>query len=1081
MSQLTEHPACAKVEDLLDAVGQRYRVFCLLRGAIVWFAVLAATTVVTGLICSLLGAGWIARAVGAVYVLGNLAGLGWWVGKPLIMRPRPLQVARMIETRLPDIHNGLTNVVLLSHAEYLADNPWISPVFDEVAGDVSRRKLSDAVRFSDLRRPAMWSWGAAIPLLLVALLMPARLVQGLTQMTQPGQFVPLVGDVEIVQVLPGNVTVIAGRPLEVSVSARCPGDAKGSLFFDNDPTAHSLAVAASDDGLKQFSYLQEHMDQSTRYRVEVGGSQSVWYDVTVVKQVKLNSLTITVAPPAYTKRPPQTTTLAAGDMAKQVLSFPEGSTVQLAFDVDVAVSAAMLQAGDGAPIPAAASAGGKRFVAQIKLLQQTPVSLLLTDGSGQIMARAPEQPLMLYCTADAAPTIEMKWPVQDLSVAPSADLTIQANLKDDYALTGAKLLYAASADEPMVVAGERAFADKPAAVAYSAILHLKPEQALHGKSVWVQIEATDNRDLGEGKGFQTVLGKRIEIRFRDSGQITKEQLQKADRLREALLQMLKTQVGLHEQTQGFKPADRSLMPKVQIGQSDLRTMMLNVATSFEFDAPTRIVQKTLQVLAGASALEAVQIAQAIVIEPVAKQRLKLADDLQSRQRRVIQTIEALLAMLRASAEPTTQITQKRGGELENPREKYEKLSEALKEYIKEEKRILEQTSSLAKKPVDNFDDKDKKLLEELKLSQDKLDAFMQEKIHDFSNVAEQDMANSSLLSELLEVYSETTMAKNALKEKAIEMAISAEEMGVELAKETTSNLEKWLSDKPDRQKWTQEDQIQRTEAPAPELPTQLEDMVGELMEQQEDLFDEMEDANANWHDSLDKGAGWDAADGPIDDMSAKGVTGNQLPNNNEMGGRAGEGRSGKSQGEMVEETATGKGGRNTPTRLDPTAFQQGQVKDTSTDPVGGATGGGKLSGQGGAGLQGPVPPKIKQQMERLAQKQAELRNTAERLNLQYKLGRYDSFKMAESVALMRRVESDLKSNRYQTAMRRKDILLDALDNSRTLLTGQVAVQHDSTPATNRKLQQDINDAMKGTLPPAWEEPLKAYYRKLGEQ
>ena len=30
-----------------------------------------------------------------------------------------------------------------------------------------------------------------------------------------------------------------------------------------------------------------------------------------------------------------------------------------------------------------------------------------------------------------------------------------------------------------------------------------------------------------------------------------------------------------------------------------------------------------------------------------------------------------------------------------------------------------------------------------------------------------------------------------------------------------------------------------------ELPKELEDMVGELMEQQEDLFDQMEDANAN--------------------------------------------------------------------------------------------------------------------------------------------------------------------------------------------------------------------------------------------
>src|SRR6202044_1888276 len=145
-------------------------------------------------------------------------------------------------------------------------------------------------------------------------------------------------------------------------------------------------------------------------------------------------------------------------------------------------------------------------------------------------------------------------------------------------------------------------------------------------------------------------------------------------------------------------------------------------------------------------------------------------------------------------------------------------------------------------------------------------------------------------------------------------------------------------------------------------------MVGQLIEQQEDLFDQMEDQNANITDSADKGIGWDATDGPIADMSAKGITGNQLPNNNEMGGRSGEGRSGRSQGEFVGDTAVGKGGRNTPTRLDPTPFAQGQIKDTDRDPTGGATGGGKMSGEGGEGLEGPVPPAVKQTMQRLAQK-----------------------------------------------------------------------------------------------------------------
>ncbi len=171
--------------------------------------------------------------------------------------------------------------------------------------------------------------------------------------------------------------------------------------------------------------------------------------------------------------------------------------------------------------------------------------------------------------------------------------------------------------------------------------------------------------------------------------------------------------------------------------------------------------------------------------------------------------------------------------------------------------------------------------------------------------------------------------------------MATEENGIDNAKTLTSNIEKWLSNTPDRTKWTQEDLLTKTDLNMPELPKELEDIVGKLMEQQEDLFEDMEDANANMAGSFDKGVGWDAADGPIASMNAQGVTGNQLPNNNEMNGRSGEGRSGKSQGEFVEDHASGKGGRNTPTRLDPTPFQKGEVKDDSKDPTGGATGGGK--------------------------------------------------------------------------------------------------------------------------------------------
>ena len=120
-------------------------------------------------------------------------------------------------------------------------------------------------------------------------------------------------------------------------------------------------------------------------------------------------------------------------------------------------------------------------------------------------------------------------------------------------------------------------------------------------------------------------------------------------------------------------------------------------------------------------------------------------------------------------------------------------------------------------------------------------------------------------------------------------------------------------------------------------------------------------------------------------------------------------------------------------------------------------------------------------MQRLAQKQAQLRNNAERLNLQYQLGRYDNFKLLESTALMRRVEADLNANRYVNALRHRDMTLDAMDTSHLLLGGEVHVQQDTTPTVSTKVQSEINNAMKGNLPAAWSEAMKEYYKKLGQE
>ena len=346
---------------------------------------------------------------------------------------------------------------------------------------------------------------------------------------------------------------------------------------------------------------------------------------------------------------------------------------------------------------------------------------------------------------------------------------------------------------------------------------------------------------------------------------------------------------------------------------------------------------------------------------------------------------------RATAETLAEMDHRPGGDLPNDVEqKLRDLRDRLEEFLRQQKRVIEATKNLAKKPVEDFTEEDEQLLKELAAIEDNWSRFMEEMHSDFSKLPEQDFANPSMLEEFIEIQTELKMAEGALTKKTADIAVPLEQLGAEMAEEMTTNIEKWLPDTPDRERWSQEEPLTDAmkEAPMAELPGELEDIVGELMEEEEDLMDEMEDVSSSWADSGDKGMGWDAMDGPISNMSARGVTGNRLPNTSEIGGRSGEGRQGQSSGEFVGDTAVGKGGRKTPSRLAPDPFVKGQVKDVSKDPVGGATGGGKESGAGGVGLEGPLRQQVQRDLQRLAEKQAELRNRAEAIDLKFSVLNY---------------------------------------------------------------------------------------------
>ena len=486
------------------------------------------------------------------------------------------------------------------------------------------------------------------------------------------------------------------------------------------PFAAVTGASETDGANLQYSYRVDRLDAPVRYRVEVAGTQSPWYTVTLVKQVKLASIELKMIPPSYTGLPLQSITLLPEEIAKRPVSAAQGSRIEFAISVDVPVSGAMLQCGDASPTLMKEAAAHQRFESSFTLSNDTAVSVLITDGAKQIIAKLPQDALVIHCIKDTPPQITMRWPTQDLSVAPDAPLKVSALLRDDYGIASARLLISISElmEQPLTVAHEATFAPAAGvkeAVTFEFALQVPSSQRVNGNSIRVQIEATDNRMLGSDSateaGPQTTHSPIFQIKFEDPAVIAKQQKEKSDKLHDALLALLKQQEELHAKTtplQLQQPAQfaaaNSQLAAIAAGQSDLRSAMQSMADTFPFGLDDRKVQKTLLMLTVDPAKEAVDLAGSLRDEPVPDARLHLKRDLETRQRRIITTLQSLLASLSAAPEPVTQPTQHPHDDLLSRSDKFKKLDEALKQFMKEQQRILDQTAALAKKPVDNFDD-----------------------------------------------------------------------------------------------------------------------------------------------------------------------------------------------------------------------------------------------------------------------------------------------------------------------------------------------------------------------------------------
>jgi hypothetical protein len=1035
----------------------------------------------------------------AILTLGLSAGVIARYGRG----PRQLPAtARRVELEFPEAGSHLINMVQFAASDEDNDGfrraamAQAAATVEDIPFEQAARRESRRRRFRlvlNTPRDFVESCLALIGLVALAFVLTEVIPtwsSSFQRLLQPWAFVPSLGRVHIVKVTPGDTEVLVGVGVDITAEIDNPEKTiyPGRVHVQTQGEPDMTLDMQADAGNRRYTANVPKVTVPLRYRLEIGDSQTRFYTLGVCQKPSIAEVEVTYQYPDYLGRAAEKVAQKHGD-----LEAPQFTSTSLSIRPLTPIARGYLLV-DGQNVNGYVSEDGRTMRAYLLLTKDTTYTVHAFTQAGQTDAEPRVNRIRVL--PDAPPTVSLLQPAGESAMAIGKMMSVVIRAGDDHGLGLVRLEMKRGAKVETVVSWDKVAGSTEVVLNHQLLLDKKRFQA--GEVVLLRALARDQRQLDVDHGGEklTLLPQDGATPWHKIGLISPEAKSAADlarleTLRAALMKILFQQIEArvaaakvaHEKT---LDSARTLIAAVQEKQTRIQKDTLGLVASIgpAADPELRVLKRAANKLGLGDMVEAVKQADVLARLPQLDALGKPLGVLTATQDRIIDVLRRLLNEVRKeNAQLLAEMEKKPSTELPaDVQNKLRELNDKLQEFLKQQKKVIEATESLAKKPVEDFSDKDEQKLKDLAALEDDWSRFLADRHSDFSKLPEQDFSNPSFLDELIEVQTELKMAKDALTKKAADIAVPLEQLGAEMAKELTANIEKWLPDTPDRERWSQEEPLTDAmkEAPMAELPKELEDLVGKLMEQEEDLFDELEDRSSSWADSIDKGAGWDAADGPISNMSAKGVTGNRLPNTNEIGGRSGEGRQGQASGEFVGTSAVGKGGRKTPSRLGPEPHVKGQIKDTSKDPVGGATGGGKESGQGGEGLQGPVPNRPERELGRLANKQAELRNKAEAVDLRFKVLRYHHADLKKLIETMAVVESDLRGGKYQNALRRREVLLQGLAQLRAHLKGEFAISKDTTSNLPTNIQREILGSMQEPSPLGWEELNRRYFEQLGK-
>ena len=1020
-----------------------------------------------------------------IVVVGLLLAMMAWIVRRWLEERRDDFFAALAESRHPDLNNRLINGLQLGRGTEPGSPRLIEAIVRDAVAATADMELADSLD----RRPLGRSVGvlAAAAVVLGVYALSPRFTNGLERVLAPWADIPPYTATQIAKVIPGDKQVMEGSPVPIAAELAGVLPDAAQVMMRSGESWKPLAMRPLDAKRPElFGFTVREADESFDYYIGAGDGRSRHYRINVIERPRVEKLSIQLTPPPYTQQQASQLDSADGEIAGLC-----GTSVEFELRASKPLKTARLVLDDtGEPIELARHSDDRTWRTAFVLWSEKAkendalsgrrilsparyqIQLVATDGSDLA------DPLWRSITLaeDQPPTVAIAVPGRDMQLKPDESLAVEIIGKDDYGVGPMKLVCRVN-DRKETRELATFEADGPPATERKETYNWKlaSGELTAGDIVQYWAEVADRNDI-TGPGTSRSATYSLFIK-------TPEQiLARLDFQLDDYAQVLEELVRLQSENRAQTAAAVSFETLV-VRETLIRTKTLALSRTMGRDAVpiasmiealdelyTGLMANCIRLLeAGRDTKEeAKAVASRDSSLPVQDQIIEQLKALLARLERNEQAREALKKLAKSDKAAHVATLEALGG-----------LAGDLKGLVAEERELADKFEKLPKKPVDEANEEALEAMKDLDELEQKYGDWAKGKVDEMTKLPTGFVDDFGLREDVNRIFEEIEKAASRPKAEKVEVAL--EDLGAGLATKMLEDLEVWMMDTPDDAQWVLEEPLNNDPMKVPEmpLPDALEDMMGDLLQEADEFDQEADDITSAWGDNLNQ-AGWGVSDGPISSFSAKGKTGNDLPNNMELSGRSGDGRRGKSSGQMVGDTSRALQGRKTPARVGNERYEPGKLKQEQPQDPNGATGGGKKSGAGRRGLQGGTPPDFVKDMERLSEKQAAVRERAEQVAQQLEATGVNTTRLKGSIELMKSSEEDLRDLRYDDASAKRRIALSQIKGALAKPDQATAIELSRARDLPPEMREELLQSAEEGYPEGYESLLKNYFKALSE-